>query len=48
MNKKGTIPKMKGLPKTHKEVIQLRPMVNGKGYVLEGLEEEMVKVVKIV
>ena len=39
---------MKGLPKTHKEVIHMRPVVNGRGSVLKGLEEEMAKVLKIV
>ena len=48
LDKKGTIPRMKGLPKTHKEVISLRPVVNGRGSVLERLEEEMAKVLKIV
>ena len=47
-NKKGTIPKMKCLPKTHKEVIGMRPVVNWRGSVLEGLEEKMAKVLKIV
>ena len=41
MNKEGNIPRMKGLLMTHKEEIRLRPIVNGKGTVLEELEAEM-------
>ena len=47
INKDETIPKMKGLPKTHKEEIGIRPVVNGRGSVLEELEE-MAKVFKVV
>ena len=39
----GIMPKMKEQTKTHKE-IGLRPEVNGKGMVLEYLEEEKAKV----
>ena len=35
---------MKGLPKTHKKEIGMRPIVNGKGTILE---EEMAKVIKV-
>ena len=38
---------MKGLPKTHKEEIGMRPIVNGKGTILEELEAEMAKVIKL-
>ena len=38
---------MKGLLKTNKDVISLRPVVNGKYSVMEGLEEEMAKVVEM-
>ena len=48
IKKGGTIPKMKDLPKTHKEEIGMRPVVNGRGSVLENLEEEMAKVFKVV
>ena len=48
INKDGTIPKMKGLPKTHKEEIGIRQLVNGRGSVLEELKEEMAKVFKVV
>ena len=30
INKERTIPRMKGLPKTHKEEIGIRPAVNGR------------------
>ena len=30
INKEGTIPRMKGLPKAHKEEIGIRPAVNGR------------------
>ena len=48
IHKEGTIPKMKGLPKTHKEEIGMRPVVNGRGSVIEKLEKELVKVFKVV
>ena len=48
MNKEGNIPRMKGLPKTHKEEIGLRPIVNGKETVLEELEAEMAIVLRVV
>jgi len=48
MNKEGNIPRMKGLPRTHKEEIGLRPIVNGKGTVLEELEAEMALVLRVV
>ena len=38
---------MKGLPKSHKEEIGMRPIVNGKGTILEELEAEMAKVIKV-
>ena len=38
INKEGNIPKMRGLPKTHKEEIGMRPIVNWKGTILEELE----------
>ena len=38
---------MKGLPKTHKEEIGMRPIVNRKGTILEELEAEMAKVIKV-
>ena len=47
VNKEGNIPKMKGFPKTHKKEIGMRPIVNGKGTILEELEAEMAKVIKI-
>ena len=39
MNKEGNIVRMKRLPKTHKEEIGLRPIVNGKGTVLKKVVE---------
>ena len=47
INKEGNIPKMKGLPKPHKEEIGMRPIVNRKGTILEELEAEMAKVIKL-
>ena len=47
INKEGNIPKMKRLPKTHKEEIGMRSMVNGKGTILEQLEAEIAKVIKV-
>ena len=44
--KKGTIHKMRGFPKVHKKEVCIRPIVNGKGTVLEKLEELMAKVIK--
>ena len=38
---------MKGLPKTHKEEIGMRPIVNWKGTILEELETEMAKVIMV-
>ena len=49
IKEEGTIPKTKGLPKTHKKKeTGMRPVVNGRGSVLENLEEEMAKVFKVV
>ena len=48
IKKEGSIPKMKRLPKTHKKEIGMRPVVNGRGSVLENLEEEIAKVFKMV
>jgi hypothetical protein len=39
---------MKGLPKIHKKEIGIRPIVNGKGTIIENLEDEMAKVFKII
>jgi hypothetical protein len=39
---------VKRLPKTHKEEIGIRQLVNGRGSVLEELKEEMAKVFKVV
>ena len=47
IEQEGTIPKMKGLPKVHKKDIGIRPIVNGKGSILEKLEEEKATVFKI-
>ena len=48
IEKEGTIPKMRGLPKVHKREKGIRPIVNGKGTVLEKLEEEIAKVFRII
>ena len=37
---------MRGFPKVHKKEVCIRPIVNGKGTVLEKLEELMAKVIK--
>ena len=48
INKEGTIQTTNELAKTHTEEVGIRPVVNGRGSVLEGLEEEMAKVFRVV
>ena len=46
--KVGTLPNMKGLPKTHKKEIGNRQMVKRRGILLENLEVEMTKEYKTI
>ena len=40
----GRVPKMKGFPKIHKKEVKLRPVLDCRGNMLEGLEKKIKRI----